>query len=205
MSIHGRAKDLPAFPHGSGKIVENADGIVPADAGVRDADAVSERRFTLGWDFLTTFVDVALDHEAHDGGLAGCDLVGDDAGDFGLIGVFLLRVPVAAVDHESVVGVCGPELGLCGCDAGGVVVGAGLAASEDDEGVVVAGGADDGDNAWFGDGEEVVGVFDGADGVDGRVERPVRAVLEADREGESRCEFPVELALGRAGADGANR
>ena len=205
MPIHDRTQDLPPFPHGSGKVVQNAYGIVPADAGVGDADAISERGFALGRDFLAAFVDVTLNHEAHDGGLAVCNLLGDDAGDLGLIGMFLFRVAVAAIDHQPVVGVCGFEFSLCGRDISGVVVGARLATSEDDKGVFVTGSADNGNDAWFGNGEEVVRMFDSADRVDGRVERPVRAVLEADGERESRCEFAMKLALGRACADRTDR
>lgn len=49
----------------------------------------------------------------------------------------------------------------------------------------------------------MVGVSNGANGIDCDVERAICAVFEADGEGEARGEFAVELGLGGAGADGA--
>lgn len=49
-----------------------------------------------------------------------------------------------------------------------------------------------------------MGVLDGADGVDGHVQGAVRAVLETDREGQTRGQLAVHLGLGGAGANGAD-
>ena len=111
---------------------------------------------------------------------------------------------MAAVDHEPARGALLVQRGLGVPDAGRVVVRAALAAAENDEAVLVAGGADDGHEPGLGDGQEVVRVAHGADGVDGDVEAAVGAVLEADGEAEARGELAVQLALGGAGADGAD-
>lgn len=149
-------------------------------------------------------MDVALNHDTHDGRLAGGNLLRQSGGHLGLVLVVLLGVPVAAVDHQTGLHALGVELGLGLGDALGVVVGALLAAAQDDEAVGVADGADNGDDTGLGDGEEVVGVLDRADGVDGDVEGAVGAVLEADGEGETGCQLAVDLRFSSACADGAH-
>src|SRR5207247_2007159 len=91
-------------------------------------------------------------------------------------------------------------------DAGGVVVGALLAAAQDHVAVGVTAGDDDRRQPLFGDAEEAVRMGGGADAVDGDLEAAlaaVGAVLEANRHGEARRELAVDLALGGARANGA--
>ncbi|QBZ63822.1 hypothetical protein PoMZ_05512 [Pyricularia oryzae] len=131
---------------------------------------------------LAALIDVALDHDAHDGILARLDLFGQLVGDLGLVTVVLERVAMAAVDHEA-----RPEPGLDQsllglADALGVIVGALFPAAQDHEAVLVADCAYDGHHARLGHRQEVVGVLNGADSVDGDAQCAVGAVLEADGE-----------------------
>jgi hypothetical protein len=89
---------------------------------------------------------------------------------------------------------------FAGGDGSGVVVGL-LAAAEDDVGIGIAGGGEDGGEAVFGDAEEVVGAHGGAHAVDGGVEGAVGAVLEADGGGDAAGDFAVGLGFGGARAD----
>ena len=89
-------------------------------------------------------------------------------------------------------------------DAGGVVVGR-LAAAQDDVAVLVAGGVHDRRVAALGDRQEVVRRRRGLDRVDRDPDVAVGAVLEADGARQSGRELAMDLAFGRARADGAPR
>jgi len=65
-------------------------GIFPADTRVRDADSVLEAGLALRRHLLVALVDVALDHDTHDGGLALGNLLGEHSGNLGLVLVVLL-------------------------------------------------------------------------------------------------------------------
>lgn len=151
-----------------------------------------------------TLVDVALDHDTHDGGLSSGDLLGQNSSHLGLVLVVLLRVTVAAVDHEAGRHALGGQLGLSLGDALGIVVGALLATTEDDEAVGVAHGADDSSDTGLGDGQEVVRVLDGANGIDSDIQGAVGTVLETNGEGQTRGQFTVDLGLGGASTNGAD-
>jgi len=153
---------------------------------------------------LLTLIDVTLDHNTHDSSLTGGNLLAKNSCDLRLVLVVLLRVTVAAIDHETGGEALGLKLLLGVLDARSVVVGALLSSAKDHETVRVTHGADDGGDTGLGDGEEVVRVLDGADRIDGDVQSAVRAVLEADGEGQTRGQFTVDLGLGRASTNSAN-
>lgn len=117
-------------------------GLVPADAGVGDALAVDE--LFAGDKLLTSGDQVAFEHNAHDASVAAGDLAGDVAADGGLLGVILVAVGVAAVNHDA-----RWDAGLFHLAAGvfdrcGVVVDGLAAAAKDDVAVGVAVGDEDG-------------------------------------------------------------
>ena len=74
-------------------------GLIPADAGVGDALAVAE--LFAGDEFLGSCDEVAFEHHAHNAPVAAGNLAGDVAADGGLLGVILVAVGVAAVDHDA--------------------------------------------------------------------------------------------------------
>ena len=90
---------------------------------------------------------------------------------------------MTAVDHEMSGEVISLQLRLGLSYALRIEVGSLLSATEDNEAIRVADGADNSDNTRLGDGQEVVRMFDRANGINGYFERPVGTVLESDREG----------------------
>jgi hypothetical protein len=151
-----------------------------------------------------TFIDVTLNHDTHDTCLTLGDLLGQDVRDLGLVLVILLRVAVAAVNHQARVETLLLEVCARILDADLIVVCALLSTAQNDEAVLVTDGTDNGDNTGLRDGEEVVRVLDRANGVNGDTKGAICAVLEAHREGQARSKLTVELRLGRPGADGTN-
>ena len=110
-----------------------------------------------------------------------------------------------AVDHDKRPLFLFPQLLLGIADALGVVIRTSAAASQDDEAVFVAARSRDRGQALLGDAHEMMSRGGGTDGVDGDAQAPVGAILEPDREREPGRQFAVQLRLGRAGADGAER
>lgn len=139
--------------------------------------------FTLLGYFLVAFVDIRLDHDAHDGSFASLDLLGQGMCNLGLVVVVLLGVAVAAVDHQTRVQTLGLELFARLLDALRIKVCALLSAAEDDKAVIITDRANNGDNTGLCDREEVVGVLDRANGIYSDVQGAICAVLEADWEG----------------------
>lgn len=75
MTVGGRLLGLSSDSDGLGKVLEDIDGCLPADAGVGDTDTSLEARRTLGRNFLVAFVEVRLDHDTNDTVLAGAKLL----------------------------------------------------------------------------------------------------------------------------------
>ena len=84
----------------------------------------------------------------------------------------------------------------------GLVVGRAGGAAQDEVAVGVAAGGDDRRQPLLGDGQEMVRVAGGLDGVDGDLRVAVGAVLETDRHRQPGGQLAVGLALGGARADG---
>ncbi|GAB4005915.1 hypothetical protein GCM10029992_55140 [Glycomyces albus] len=186
---------------GGGQLGQEFLGPVPADAGVGDALAVFEGLERSG--LLAALGEEALDHQARDALLARGDPVGELADDGGLADVVLAAVGVAGVDDQSLGHVEFVEQGERVANGFGPVVGAAASAAQDDVAVGVAAGRHDRAAAVFVDAEEDVLARGRAAAVDGGHHVAVGGVLEAHRHRQSRDELAVDLALGRAGADGA--
>lgn len=184
--------------------IEGLDGGVPVNARVGDGDTVLESRGALGGDVLAPSVDVGLDHDTSDGGLAGRELGADVRADLGLVVVVLARVSVGAVDHErgEVRGTSLADRGTRGLDVFGRVVRALGAATQDDVDVLVAAGLDDRSETLVGNTHEGVGRGSSAHGVDSDRDGAIGTVLEADGEGHTGRELTMELGLGGASTDG---
>ena len=138
-----------------------------------------------GDEFLRSCDEVAFKHDAHDALVAAGDLAGDVAADSGLLGVILVAVGVAAVDHDA-----GWDAGLFHLATGlfdrcSVVVDGLAAAAKDDVAVGIAVGDEDGGLAVFGVAEEGVRVACGHDGFDGDLYVAGSSVFEADWAGEA--------------------
>lgn len=153
---------------------------------------------------MLTLVDVALNHDTHNSGLASGDLLGKHSGNLWLVLVVLFRVTVAAVNHQARSHALGLKLGLSLLDAGSIVVRSLLAAAQDDEAIRVAHGSHDRDNTRLGHRQEVVRRLNRANGVNGNVKRAVGTVLETDGEGQTRGQLTVNLGLSGSGTDRTN-
>ena len=197
--------DEPPGPHRLGQHLQHLDRRLPADTRIGDAHALAQPGGPLDGDLLTALEQIRLDHDADNARLAAAQLLAHTARHQGLPAVVLVGVAVRAVDHHDLALAFAAQ-GLAGAaHARRVVVGALAAAAQDHEAVVVAGRLGDGRQPLFRHAHEVVPGGGGADGVDGDAEAAVCAVFEADREGEARGEFAVELRFGGAGADCAER
>ena len=75
MTVGGRLLGQSSDSDGLGKVLEDVDGCLPADAGVGDTDTSLKARGTLGGNLLVTFVEVRLDHDTDDTVLAGAKLL----------------------------------------------------------------------------------------------------------------------------------
>lgn len=82
----------PALRNSGSEVLEYINCALPVDAGIGDGDALLEAAGTLGRDLLVALVDVGLDHDADDAGLAVADLVCDVLCDLGLVAVVLVGV-----------------------------------------------------------------------------------------------------------------
>lgn len=151
-----------------------------------------------------TLVDVALNHDTHDTSLALLKLLRDFGGDLGLVLVVLARVAVAAVNHQALAQAALLKRGLSLGNALRIVVGAFGTATKDNEAVLVANGSDNGNDTGLGDGQEVMGVTDSTNGINGDTKGTVSTVLEADGERETASQLAVKLGLGGASANSAN-
>src|SRR5689334_12841585 len=90
---------FPSLPDRRGELRQHGQRRVPTDAGVGDALTVAQRGRVL--QILTSLLQVALDHDAEDGGAAARDLSSDVAGDLRLALVVLAAVTVTAVDEGA--------------------------------------------------------------------------------------------------------
>lgn len=185
------------------EIVQHLDGHLPVNASIGDTDALEESGRSLGGHLLVTLVDIRLNHDTDDGGLALAQLIGDLLGDDRLVKVVLPGVTVGAVHHEDLTLLLSAEGLARTADALAVVVGTLVTATQNDETVLVTGGLGNRRKTLLGHTEEAVGVGSGTNSVDGHAQVTVRAVLVADREGETGGQLAVELGLGGAGADSA--
>lgn len=92
MDTVGLALVRPALSNSSSEVLKGGDGGVPVDAGIGDGDALLKAAGALRRDLLVALVDVGLDHDTDDAGLAVADLVGHIGGDLGLVAVVLVGV-----------------------------------------------------------------------------------------------------------------
>lgn len=150
---------------------------------------------------ILTLVNVTLNHDTHNSILASGKLLGKDSSNLGLILVILLGISVTAVNHETGTHALSIELSLGISNASSIVVRTLLASTQDDEAVGVTDSADNRDDTGLGDRQEVVGVLNRANGINGNIERAVGTILESDGEGQTRGQLTVDLGLGCTGTD----
>jgi hypothetical protein len=67
-------------------------GRVPVDACISDADTLLQTSWAFRRDLLVTLVNIRLDHDTNDGGLASTKLLANDSSDLGLVAMILVGV-----------------------------------------------------------------------------------------------------------------
>jgi len=115
--------------------------------------------------------------------------------------VVLKGVSMATVNHQHFPLTLLLKRLLSDSDALSVEVGALAATAENHKAMFVTGGTSDGCKALLCYTHEVVGARCRETGINGNGERAVSAVLETNREGDTRGELTVELGFGGAGTD----
>lgn len=175
---------------------------LPVDARIGDRDAELQVG-RIGGQPLVALAQVALDHQADQGAVAGDDLAQHVGRDDLLAARIATAVGVAAIDHDHRIEAGLGQLLLGAGDADRVVVGAIVAAAQDDVHIGVAARVDDAREAVLVDAQEAVAHAGRAHRVDGDLQAAVGAVLEADGEGDAAGQLAVDLRFGRARADGA--
>src|SRR5690606_12933734 len=137
--------------HGANSLL----GRLPVDAGICDGYPVLQIAEIL-WNRLVTPAEMTFDHQADDGLVALEDLVGDVLHHQRLQCRILVRIGVAAVDHDVGANAALLEFLLAHRDADRVVVWLAVAAAQYDVAVGIAFGGDDGYGALGVDAEETV-------------------------------------------------
>jgi hypothetical protein len=218
----GLALVRPALCNSGSKVLEHAHGGVPVNARIGDRDALLEAAGALRGDLLVALVDVGLDHDTNDAGLAVADLVCDVLGDLGLVAVVLARIAwklsayyalstveslvgptVRAVNHHDLREVLLPQRLAHVLDARGVEVCALGSSTQDDEAVLVTACPGDSSQSLLCDTHEVVLCRRAADRINSDGQTAIGSVLEANGERETRGKLAVQLRLCCARTDRA--
>lgn len=111
---------------------------------------------------------------------------------------------VGAVNHNSLSLLLVLQHLLGSLDALLVVVGTLGSSTQNNEAVLVTLGASNSSKALLGHTHEVVLSSSSANGINGNAKVSISAVLEANRERETRSKLSVELRLGGSGTNGTN-
>ncbi len=204
------------------KALKHLHSRIPADTRVRNTNTLLQSTWTFGWNFLAAFVEVRFDHNTDYAVLSRAELIPYHLCNERLVTMILVRVASRSVStiqeyisdqaltmrtvnhHRLPLPLLRQRL-FNGSHALLIVVGARCAATKYNKAVLVACRPRDSRQPIFCDAHEVVFRGRGSDGVDGNSQAAVGAVLEADREGQTGCQLAMELRLGRARADRAER
>lgn len=182
-------RDTPPPPTHLTQLLQELLRRLPTDTPICNGHSVLELLHSaILWLSLLSFVQVRLDHDPRDSGLALCDLVRDFLDHLWLIPVVLVGVAVGGVDHDARVSVWQCLLELCarGLDGFGIVVGALGTSAVDNVKVRVAGRLDDGGETLGSDTHEGMWLRGGTDSIDCDAETSICAVLEANGHRETR-------------------
>ena len=101
MNAIGLALIRPALRHSSSKVLKHANRGVPVNASIGDGHALLQAAGALRRHLLVALIDVGLDHDTDDAGLAVADLVGNVLGDLGLVAVVFVGVACVMLDIDS--------------------------------------------------------------------------------------------------------
>lgn len=206
--------------HSRCKILEDGDGTLPVNASIRDGDALLEATGALGRHLLVALIDIGLDHDTDNAGLAIANLTGDVFRNQRLISVVLVGVAcwrqwscwykslmtrhtMRAVNHHDF----GQALLLQGftgsLDTVLVEVGALGSTAENDKAVFVTACSGDGSQTLLCHTHKVMLRSRSANGIYSHGQTSIGTVLEANGEGETRSELSVQLRFGCSSTNSA--
>ena len=183
-----------------GQFGKQSFGFLPSEAGVGDGDAMGQGDTLLPG--LFAWVEIAFEHQAHDGMAAFAELAEDFARDQPLAPMVFTGVVMRTIDHDRTNDTLARDNVLCARHVFSLIIGFAAAASQDDMPVGVAGGLDDGGEPIGVDAQKMVRLLRGDHRIPRHLKIAFRAVLEADRHRQPAGHLPVRLAFGRASADG---
>ena len=183
-----------------GQFIQEGFGLVPAEAGVGNGHTVGEGdAFFPG---LFARVQIAFDHQAHDGLAAFMELLDHISGDEALALMIFAGVVMGTIDHDRAGDAfpCHSRFGLGYMF--GVVIGFSATSAEDDVPVRVARRLDDRRLSLGVDPEEVVRGAGRRHGIDRDLQAAFGSILKTDWHRYATGDFPMRLALCGAGPDG---
>ena len=153
--------------------------------------------------FLAAGDEIAFEHDADDCAFAVPNLVGDIPSHGDLGGGLFAAIAVTAIDEHDRRGRRFLEQSHGSLDGGAVKIWSGATAPAQYEMTFrVAGGAEDRGCAFAGEGRKRVGMLGGHNGINRDLQITVGAIFKTDWHREAGSEFAMNLAFGRAGADG---
>ena len=183
-----------------GQFAEQRVCFFPAETGIGDGDAVG-KGYAL-FPGLFAGIEIAFEHESHDGLATIAELAEDFARDQTLAPVIFTGVVMRTVDHDGTNDTLACDNGFRAGHVFGLIIGFAASASQYDMTVGVAGGLDDGGESIGVDAKKMMRLLRGDHRIPGHLKIAFCAVFEADRHRQPAGHFPVRLAFGGAGADG---
>ena len=176
-------------------------GFTPTQTGIRNGDAVKEiHTFLPG---LFAGMQVAFEHEPHDGVAAFTELPQDLLGDESLAGMIFLGIVMRTIDHNGTGNALSGDGSLSFGDIVCFVVRSSASPTEHEMAIRIAHGLDDGSLAVGIDADEMVWGTSGRHGIDGDLQTAFRPVLESNRHRNAAGHFAMGLAFRSAGTDGS--
>ncbi len=175
-------------------------GFSPAKAGIGNGDTMLKGHTFLPG--LFAGIQVAFEHQSHDGLAAFAELPQDLVSDHALAGVILPGIVMRTIDHDRA---GDPLSGNRNLSFGNIlcfIVRSSASATEHEMAIRIAHSLDDGSLAIGIDADEMVWRAGGRHGIDGDLQTAFRPILESNRHGDPAGHFTMGLAFRGAGTDG---
>ncbi len=178
---------------------EEGGGLFPAQTGIGNGDTMLKSyAFFPG---LFAWIQVAFEHQSHDGLPTFTELPQNLLGDESLASMIFLGVVVRTVDHDRAGDAFVRDGGFGFGNVFLFVVGLAATTTQDDVAVGIPHGPDDRCLAVGIDADKVVGSTGRNHGIDGNLKTAFGPIFEPDWHGDTACHFAMRLAFCRTGTD----